>query len=79
LSKDTVESHRRFADSHDLRCHLIADPKAEIIRRLGVAGPLGIAQRVTFVVDKQGIVRRVFEDVKARGHAAEVLEFVRTL
>lgn len=79
MSKDTVESHRRFAAKYDLRCRLIADPKADIIRRIGVAGPMGIAQRVTFVIDKDGIVRRVFDDVKVRGHAAEVLDFVRTL
>ena len=79
ISKDTVESHRRFAAKHDLHCRLIADPKAEILKRLGVAGPLGIANRTTFVIDNTGIVRHVYENVSARGHAAQVLADVEAL
>jgi len=79
ISKDTVESHRRFIQKHDLHCRLIADPKAEILKRLGIAGPLGLANRATFVIDNTGIVRHVFENVSARGHAAQVLEAVETL
>jgi peroxiredoxin len=62
-----------------LRIHLLADPNAEILKRLGVAGPLGFASRTTFVIDDTGIVRHVFENVSARGHAAEVLAVVEAL
>ena len=79
ISKDTVESHRRFAAKHDLKCRLLADPNAEILKRLGVAGPLGFASRATFVIDDTGIVRHVFENVSARGHAAQVLTVVEAL
>lgn len=79
ISKDTVESHRSFVAKHDLRCRLIADPKGELIKRLGIAGPLGFANRTTFVIDDAGIVRHIFENVSARGHAAVVLEAVKAL
>ena len=62
-----------------MRCRLIADPKGELIKRLGVAGPLGFANRTTFVIDDTGIVRHVFENVSARGHAEQVLEAVKAL
>jgi len=62
-----------------LTLHLLADPKAEILKRLGVAGPLGFANRTTFVIDDTGIVRHVFENASARGHAAEVLAVVEAL
>ncbi len=38
--------------------------------------PAGNAKRTTFVIDKQGVVRRIFENVKVPGHADEVLAFV---
>ena len=79
MSKDTVQSHQRFAVTHDLHCRLLADPTGRIIKLLGVAGPLGFANRATFVIDKSGVVRRVYENVSAKGHAAEVLAFVKTL
>ena len=79
ISRDTVDSHRRFIEKHDLHCLLIADPKAEILKRLGVAGPLGFANRATFVIDNTGAVRHVFENVSARGHAAQVLAAVEAL
>jgi len=79
ISNDSVESHRRFIAKHHLQCQLIADPRAEILKRLGIAGPLGLARRTTFVIDNTGIVRDVFENVSARGHAAQVLAFVEAL
>ena len=39
---------------------------------------LGI-QRMTFVIDKEGVVRGIWPKVKIEGHAGEVLEFVRGL
>jgi len=79
VSKDTVDSHKRFAAKYDLHCHLLADPDGFILRRLGVQNPAGQARRTTFVIDKSGIVRRVFENVSARGHADEVLAAVALL
>ena len=79
ISKDTVESHRRFAAKHDLHCHLIADPTGAILKRLGVSGPLGMARRCTFVIDRSGVVRNVYENVSVPGHAEAVLRNVRAL
>jgi thioredoxin-dependent peroxiredoxin len=79
VSRDSVESHRRFAEKHGLRCHLLADPDGAIVKRLGVAGPLGMARRTTFVIDRSGIVRHVYENAPAKGHAADVLRAVEAL
>ena len=79
LSKDSLESHRRFAEKYDLRIYLLADPNGEILARLGIRGLGGIAKRTTFIVDKSGIVRYVFEDVSVRGHADDVLALVQSL
>ena len=74
VSKDSVESHKRFAAKFDLHLHLLADPDGIILRRLGVQNAIGgHARRTTFVIDKSGIVRHVFENVSVRGHADAVL------
>ena len=80
LSRDSVASHRKFAAAYDLKPPLLADPKGSICTTLGILSePNGNAQRTTFVVDKQGIVRYIFEAVKVPGHADEVLAKVREM
>jgi len=80
LSKDSVESHRRFAAKYDLHCYLLADPGGALLARLGVRNAVtGMAARATFVIDSSGIVRHVFENVSARGHADAVLAAVQSL
>ncbi len=78
LSRDTVESHRKFAAENDIKPRLIADPSGVLCTRLGVLPePAGNAKRTTFIIDKQGVVRYIFEAVKVPGHVDEVLEKVR--
>jgi peroxiredoxin Q/BCP len=80
VSRDTVESHRAFAAAQAIKPPLLADPDGTICAILGVLpDPAGNAKRTTFIVDKQGIVRYVFESVKVPGHAAHVLEVVREM
>jgi thioredoxin-dependent peroxiredoxin len=80
VSKDSLESHKRFAEKYDLDCYLLADPDGSILALLGLEKvPGGRAKRSTFVVDKSGIIRKIFENVTVRGHADEVLAAVRAL
>lgn len=80
ISRDTVESHREFAADHGLTFKLLADADGRICTTLGVlAEPNGNAKRTTFIIDKQGTVRYIFEGVKVAGHTDEVLEKVREM
>ena len=80
MSRDTVESHREFAEAKAIKPPLLADPNGTICATLGVlSDPQSNAKRTTFVIDQQGIVRYVFESVKVPGHAAHVLEVVREM
>lgn len=80
LSRDTVESHRAFAAAQGINAALLADPDGIICSALGVLPDLaGNAKRTTFIIDKQGVVRYIFEAVKVAGHADAVLEKVREL
>jgi peroxiredoxin Q/BCP len=58
---------------------LLADPDQEVARAFGVKATLGFYQRITFVLDGDGIVQKVFDPVHPAGHAQEVLVAVKGL
>lgn len=86
VSKDSLRSHEGFKRKHCFPFELIADPDGklceafDVIREKNLYGRtvLGI-ERSTFVIDKQGILRKEFRKVKVDGHVAEVLDELRKL
>ncbi|BAS26588.1 alkyl hydroperoxide reductase [Limnochorda pilosa] len=79
-SVDSVRSHQRFAEKQGLEFPLISDAGKTITSSLGVLNERGnSARRTTLVVDRDGIVQKIFEDVKVPGHVEKVLEAVRKL
>jgi peroxiredoxin Q/BCP len=73
VSVDGVDSHRQFAEKHDIAVDLLADPDREVADAYDVPeGPAGTAARTTVVV-LDGAVHAVYEDVVPNGHAREVL------
>jgi peroxiredoxin Q/BCP len=78
VSLDSVESHRAFAEKYLLPFTLIADPDGVLVRAFDAMGD-GYADRATFVLDREGRVRRAFRSVRPRGHAREVLNFIRAM
>ncbi|TSC92974.1 MAG: peroxiredoxin Q/BCP [Candidatus Berkelbacteria bacterium Licking1014_7] len=78
VSTDTKTSHTVFCDKYQLNFPLIADSDKRICQMMGVLKRGGnSALRITFVIDKKGIIRKIYENVKPVGHAKEVLEFLR--
>jgi peroxiredoxin Q/BCP len=86
VSKDSVESHEKFAEKQGLSFSLLSDPEGQICEKYGVWKEkslygrkfMGI-ERTTFVIDRVGKIFEVFEKVKVKGHVAEVLETVKAL
>ena len=60
ISAQSVESHKRFACHHNLQYVLLSDADNDVRKLYGVSSTLGIPGRVTFVIDKKGIVKHVF-------------------
>lgn len=81
ISNDSVDSHRRFATKHELPYDLLADPKGEVRKRFGVPKTLGVLPgRVTFVIDRGGIIRHVTQNqMSAAVHVNEALEALNRL
>jgi len=78
VSTDSVERHRAFADKHAFPFILLADTEGRLASAFGVFNGK-LAARSTFVLDHDLHVRRAFHEVTPRGHAQQVLNFMRTL
>jgi peroxiredoxin Q/BCP len=79
VSTQGVDSHKSFIEKFNLNFPLIADKDKKISKYFGVLKPTGIASRVTFIFDKEGILRFVYDKVDPEGHAEEVLDKIREL
>ena len=80
VSADTLASHRAFAGKYHLPFSILADPDGAVIKAYGVRIPvLGWAKRVTFLIDRQGIVRKVIRDARTKGQDQQVLAALKAL
>lgn len=83
VSPDTVKSHQKFADKHELKFTLVADTEKSVCESYGVwqeksmygKKSMGVV-RSTFVIDGEGVIRQIFFKVKVDGHSAAVLEAI---
>ncbi len=81
ISSDSAESHQKFASHHRLPFILLSDVGGKIRKLYGVPSTLGLLPgRVTYVIDKKGIVRKIFSSqFKATLHIEEALKMLKTL
>lgn len=81
VSADDGASHEAFKAKHRLPFTLLTDPGGAAARAFGVKKTLGlIAGRVTFVIDRQGVIRHRFDSlVRVTRHVEEALQIVKAL
>ena len=83
ISKDSVASHQKFAQKHDLPFILLSDPELQAIQAYGVwqekklygKVSMGVV-RSTFIIDEQGQIEKVMPKVKPDTNAAEILAYL---
>ena len=81
ISRDGIESHRKFAEKYGLPFVLLADPELEAIKAYGVwqekklygKVSFGVV-RTTFIIDENGVIERVMPKVKPDTNAQEILD-----
>ncbi len=81
ISSDNQNSHNAFAREHSLPFILLSDTDGSVRKAYGVKKSLGLFEgRVSFVIDKKGIVRHVFSSqVRATAHVAEAINVLKSL
>jgi thioredoxin-dependent peroxiredoxin len=81
VSSDSADRHAAFAGRHELPFTLLSDHDGRVRRLYGVPSVLGLLPgRVTYVIDRQGVVRHVFSSMTNIGqHVSDALDVVRRL
>jgi len=86
VSPDSVKSHGKFKQKYQLPFPLLADEGHKICNAYGVWGPKKLmgrdyegVLRTTFLIDKNGSIAHVFENVRPSEHSAEVLKKLNSL
>ena len=84
ISRDSVESHRKFAEKYNLPFILLSDPELQAIQAYGVwqekklygKSSMGVV-RTTFIIDESGAIAEVMPKVKPDTNAADVLALLK--
>jgi len=84
VSIDPPDRHQKFIAKYSLPFDLIADENKKIVEKYGVWQKkklygktfMGII-RSTFIIDKNGVIQKIFTKVKVKGHVEEVLHFLK--
>ncbi|MER5218176.1 peroxiredoxin [Streptomyces sp. NPDC002838] len=81
VSSDSVHKHAAFAARHNLPFTLLSDEEGQVRKDYGVPSVLGIIPgRVTYVIDRQGTVRHVFNSLtNTDKHVNDALDVVRNI
>ena len=81
VSSDSVESHRRFTEKHDLPFTLLSDEGGKVRRLYGVPNTFGVFPgRVTYVIDEAGVIRHMYSSqIAAVQHVEEALKALRDI
>jgi peroxiredoxin Q/BCP len=86
MSPDSVESHKKFADKFKLPFRLLSDVSKETLKKYGVWQQksmygrkyMGVV-RTTFIIDKNGKIKRIFLKVKVASHNAELIAALKEI
>jgi peroxiredoxin Q/BCP len=84
ISKDNIKSHDKFREKYKIKFNLLADEEIKVLKKYKVWGKkkfmgrefMGI-NRTTFLIDKKGKIIKIWENVKVKDHAKEVLETLK--
>jgi peroxiredoxin Q/BCP len=86
ISKDNLKSHDKFRDKYKIKFNLLADEELTVLKKYKVWGKkkfmgrefMGII-RTTFLIDKKGKIIKIWENVKVKDHAKDVLDTLKSL
>ena len=86
ISKDSLKSHNKFKDKYKIKFDLLADEEIKILKKYKVWGKkkfmgrefMGII-RSTYLIDKKGKILKVWNNVKVKDHAKEVLQILSNI
>ena len=79
ISVDAVDDQQKFVKEYSIPYLHLSDTTKDTCKKYAGLNFVGLAKRSTFVIDKKGIVRKIFRDVNVENHGKEIAEFLKTV
>ena len=79
VSIDSVDDQKKFVKEYDIPYLHLSDSKKDVCKNYTGLNIAGLAKRSTFVIDKKGIVRKIFRKIDADNHGNEIADFLKQL
>lgn len=79
ISVDTIESHKKFTEEYGIPYRLLSDVDKKVCKEYAGLNMYGLAKRTTFIIDKQGMVRKIFRDIEPEAHGNEIVATLNSI
>ncbi len=79
ISIDNVESQAKFVEEYNIPYVHLSDTEKSTCKNYAGLNIAGLAKRSTFIIDKEGLIRKVFRDVDVKSHGKQILDFLKQL
>ena len=79
ISRDSIKSHLKFKEQHNLPFELLSDPKGAVCKKYDALVPvIGIPKRLTYLIDQEGNIAASYQDMfGAANHISEMIKFLK--
>ena len=79
ISIDTAESQKKFVEEYNIPFLHLSDPNKQTCKKFAGLNIAGMAKRSTFIIDKHGIIKKIFRDIDVETHGQEIANSLKQL
>ena len=79
ISIDTVDSQKEFVKKYEIPYLHLSDTKKDVCKKYAGLNIAGLAKRSTFIIDKQGIIKKIFRGFDVKSHGEDILDTLERL
>ena len=79
ISVDSVDSQADFVKEYEIPYLHLSDTKKDVCKKYAGLNIVGLAKRSTFIIDKEGVVKKIFRGFDVKNHGAEILDVLERL
>lgn len=79
ISCDTVKDQKKFVEEYQIPYSHLSDTTKETCKKYSGLNFVNLPKRSTFVIDKKGVIRKIFENITVESHGREIVAFLNSL
>ena len=79
ISIDSEESQKKFVSDYNIPYLHLSDPEKSVCKKYPGLNIAGLAKRSTFIIDKEGKIRKIFRNIDVENHGKEIADSLKTL